>query len=254
MDHSPGFLAHVEARRALVHEVSVAEAQAGIAADESARLFDVREDREWMAGHATGAAHLARGVVERDIEKLVPDKATPLYLYCGGGFRSALASDALQQMGYTNVHSIAGGWRAWTEAGAPVERPAAGAHVRGIGGVFFRSPDPEATRAWYTKHLGIESQSWGAMFPFREYTAPEVEGYVAWSVSPESTTYFGESGQRFMLNYRVRDLDALLAKLTEEGVVMEKPPESSDFGKFGWIRDGDGNRVELWQSPDEPIP
>lgn len=249
MDHSPGFLAHVEARSALVHEVSVADAQAALAADQTARLFDVREDREWMAGHAEKASHLARGVVERDIERLVPHKATPLYLYCGGGFRSALATDSLQQMGYTNVHSIAGGWRAWTEAGAPVERPSAAEHVTGIGGVLFRSPDPAATRAWYATHLGIQSEAWGAIFPFREHHAPEVEGFVAWSVSPDDTTYFGESGQRFMLNYRVRDMETLLVKLRAEGVVFEKPPEDSDFGKFAWIRDGDGNRVELWQPP-----
>ena len=249
MDHSSGFLAHVEARRALVHEVSVADAQTALAADETARLFDVREDREWMAGHAANASHLARGVMERDIEGLVPDKATPLYLYCGGGFRSALASDSLQKMGYTNVHSIAGGWRAWTEAGAPMEGASSASRVTGVGGVFFRSSNPEATRAWYSKHLGISSQSWGAVFPFREHDAPQVEGFLAWSVSPENTTYFGESGQRFMLNYRVRDLDALLEQLRAEGVTFEKPPENSELGKFGWIRDGDGNRVELWQPP-----
>jgi rhodanese-related sulfurtransferase len=125
MDHSPGFLAHVEGKRIGVHEVSVAETQAAIASDPAVRLFDVREDHEFAAAHARGATHLARGVVERDIEILVPDKAAPVYLYCGGGFRSALAADALQQMGYHNVHSVAGGWRAWEDAGAPVDRTSA---------------------------------------------------------------------------------------------------------------------------------
>ena len=85
-------------------------------------LVDVREDREWEAGHAAGAVHIGKGVIERDIEGLVPDKGTELILYCGGGFRSALSADVLQRMGYTNVTSMAGGWRAWNEAQAPVAR------------------------------------------------------------------------------------------------------------------------------------
>jgi rhodanese-related sulfurtransferase len=120
MDHSPGFLAHVDARRATVTEVTVPATQAALEATPSARLIDVREDTEFTAAHASGAVHIGRGVLERDIERLVPDKDTPLYLYCGGGFRSALAADSLQQMGYRAVHSVAGGWRAWQEAGAPV--------------------------------------------------------------------------------------------------------------------------------------
>ena len=130
MDHSPGFLAHVQDKRTNVHEVSVDEARAALASEPNAHLFDVREDLEWTAAHAAGAQHLARGVIERDIEKLVPDKSTPMYLYCGGGFRSALSADSLQQMGYTAVHSIAGGWRAWKESGAPVEEAAPVARVR----------------------------------------------------------------------------------------------------------------------------
>ena len=84
--------------------------------------MDVREESEWAAGHAPGAVHLSKGVIERDVETKVPDKATPLVLYCGGGFRSALAADNLQKMGYTNVISMDGGWRGWTQAGLPVER------------------------------------------------------------------------------------------------------------------------------------
>jgi rhodanese-related sulfurtransferase len=96
---------------------------AALQASTAAVLIDVREDREWNAGHATQATHVARGVIERDIEKLVPDPATPLYLYCGGGFRSILSADSLQQMGYTNVHSVIGGWRGWQEQGAPITMP-----------------------------------------------------------------------------------------------------------------------------------
>jgi rhodanese-related sulfurtransferase len=88
---------------------------------EGATLIDVREDNEWDAAHAKGAVHMGRGIIERDIVQTYPDKDTELILYCGGGFRSALSADMLQKMGYTNVRSMAGGWKAWKEAGAPIE-------------------------------------------------------------------------------------------------------------------------------------
>lgn len=119
MYHSPGFLALIEAKRAHVKEVSVAQARDRAAA--GAKLIDIREESEWAAGHARGADYLGKGVIERDIEARVPDKDAELILYCGGGFRSVLAADALQQMGYTNVASMAGGWREWNALGAPTE-------------------------------------------------------------------------------------------------------------------------------------
>ncbi|MDQ3649777.1 MAG: rhodanese-like domain-containing protein [Acidobacteriota bacterium] len=121
MEHSPGFLTLAEDAKARVHEVTVAEARERLASGKDVRLIDVREDNEWQAGHAAGAAHMGRGIIERDIEKEVPDKGAELILYCGGGYRSALAADNLQRMGYTNIHSMAGGWTAWQEAGAPTE-------------------------------------------------------------------------------------------------------------------------------------
>ena len=114
MDHTPRFLAHVEAIRGRVREVSPADVQQMLA-DGSAQVFDVREDNEWLAGHVAGARHLGKGIIERDIERTVPDTNAPVVLYCGGGFRSALAAHAIQQMGYTNVLSMAGGWRGWLE-------------------------------------------------------------------------------------------------------------------------------------------
>ena len=119
MEHTEGFLRLVEESRARVREVSVGQALGRVR--EGARLIDVREDNEWERGHARGAEHIGRGVIERDIETKVPDHAAELILYCGGGYRSALACDSLQRMGYTNVYSLAGGWRAWQEAGAPTE-------------------------------------------------------------------------------------------------------------------------------------
>jgi len=120
MKHSPGFLKLVDDAKSRVREVSVDETRRKLETGK-ARVIDVREESEWAAGHARGAHHLGKGVIERDIEARVPDKNTEVILYCGGGFRSTLAADNLQKMGYTNVASMAGGWRAWQGAGAPVE-------------------------------------------------------------------------------------------------------------------------------------
>jgi rhodanese-related sulfurtransferase len=121
MKHSEGFLKLVDEAKSRVREVTVNETLMRMDGDPRVRLIDVREDHEWQAGHATGAEHVGRGIIERDIETRVPDKSTELILYCGGGYRSALAADSLQKMGYTKVWSMAGGWKAWKEAGAPVE-------------------------------------------------------------------------------------------------------------------------------------
>jgi len=118
--HAPGFLKIVDDAKSRVKEMTVA-AYAKLPAG-AYTLVDVREDKEFAASHAAGSVHIGKGVIERDIEAKVPDKSTPLALYCGGGFRSALAADALQTMGYTNVVSLDGGWRAWNELGLPVEK------------------------------------------------------------------------------------------------------------------------------------
>lgn len=119
--HNTGFLALVNDAKSRIQQVDI-EAYKKMPR-ESHVLIDTREDREWDAGHARGAVHLSKGVIERDIESEVPDKSATLVLYCGGGFRSALVAEALQKMGYTNAISLDGGWRAWNEAGLPVERP-----------------------------------------------------------------------------------------------------------------------------------
>ena len=120
--HSPAFLKLVQDAKTRIKECTVADVQQRIAAGDKFVLVDVREESEYAAGHAPGAVHMSKGVIERDVEKKVPDTGTPLVLYCGGGFRSALAADNLQKMGYTNVISMDGGWRGWTQAGLPVER------------------------------------------------------------------------------------------------------------------------------------
>jgi rhodanese-related sulfurtransferase len=118
--HSPGFLKLVDDAKSRVREVSVDETRRKLETGQ-AHVIDVREESEWAAGHARGAEHLGKGVIERDIEARIPDHNAEVILYCGGGFRSALSADNLQKMGYRNVSSMAGGWRAWQEAGAPVE-------------------------------------------------------------------------------------------------------------------------------------
>ena len=121
MKHSEGFLKIVNDAKSRIKELNVADTRNRLAANPNAKLIDVREDNEWNQAHAAGAEHLGEGIIERDIETRVPDKSTELILYCGGGYRSALAADVLQKMGYTNVWSMAGGWKAWKEAGAPIE-------------------------------------------------------------------------------------------------------------------------------------
>jgi rhodanese-related sulfurtransferase len=119
MNHSPNFLRVVNDARAKIKETNVQEVKKRLDAGEQFTLVDTREDSEWERGHITGAIHIGRGVIERDIEQLIPDASTPLVLYCGGGFRSALAAESLQKMGYTNVLSIDGGWKGWNAAGYP---------------------------------------------------------------------------------------------------------------------------------------
>jgi len=121
MAHSPGFLKIVNDAKSRVKQVDIDSYKAMLSGGQTPLLVDVREDREYAAGHAVGAVHIGKGVIERDIEAKVPEHDTPMVLYCGGGFRSALAADTLQTMGYTNVISLDGGWRAIQASGLPIE-------------------------------------------------------------------------------------------------------------------------------------
>jgi rhodanese-related sulfurtransferase len=119
MQHSEEFLAVVNDAKTRVCEISVDDAIERM--EHGAQLIDVREDEEWHNGHASGAIHIGKGVIERDIVKAIPNKSSEIILYCGGGYRSALAAEMVQKMGYTNVLSMAGGWKAWKASDAPVE-------------------------------------------------------------------------------------------------------------------------------------
>ena len=120
--HAPGFLRLVTDAKTRVKECTVDDVKSRLATGEKFVLVDVREESEFAAGHAAGAVHMGRGIIERDIEAKIPDSNTPLVLYCGGGFRSALVADSIQKMGYTNVISMDGGWSAWVKAGMPTEK------------------------------------------------------------------------------------------------------------------------------------
>jgi rhodanese-related sulfurtransferase len=122
MVHAPGFLLLVNEARPRVHEVAVEEARSRLARNPQAVLLDVREDHEWVAGHAAQAVHLGKGILERDLEQTVPDPKTEIIMYCGGGYRSVLSADAARRMGYTNVHSLIGGYKALVADGWPLKK------------------------------------------------------------------------------------------------------------------------------------
>ena len=126
-------------------------------------------------------------------------------------------------------------------------------HILGIGGIFFKAQDPEKLAAWYRDHLGLDVEEYGGV-TFREgqnanETLPQRQAYTVWSPFPSDTEYFAPSSKPFMVNFRVADLDALLAKLRAEGVTVDERAEKSEFGYFGWVMDPEGNRVELWEPP-----
>ena len=122
MVHSPGFLKLVNEARSRVKEVTIDQARTRLTNNPKAVLIDVREDHEWQAGHAAQAVHLGKGILERDLEKILPDPDTEIIMYCGGGYRSALTADAAQRMGYRNVHSLIGGYKALVEANWPMKK------------------------------------------------------------------------------------------------------------------------------------
>ena len=121
MTHGAKFLQLVEDAKSRIQETTVAEVKSDLDAAADFTLVDTREESEWAASRAAGAIHLGKGIIERDIEKTIPDTSKKIVLYCEGGFRSALAADALEKMGYRNVYSLAGGWRAWKASGLPTE-------------------------------------------------------------------------------------------------------------------------------------
>lgn len=135
---------------------------------------------------------------------------------------------------------------------APPAKAEQRGRIIGIGGIFFKSSTPGQTREWYSKHLGLTDKGGGAMLPWRERDDPQKEHVTSWTVFPASTKYFEPGAAPFMINYIVDDLDALLDRLKEEGVKIDPKRMSESFGKFAWIYDSDGNKIELWQPAAKP--
>jgi predicted enzyme related to lactoylglutathione lyase len=121
--------------------------------------------------------------------------------------------------------------------------------VTGIGGIFFKAKDPKALARWYRDHLGIRIEGEVAVYAWRGGKDARRKGHTVWALFPANATYFGKGGGRFMINYRVRDLDAVLAALRREGAEVDPKVEDSEYGRFGWVTDPEGNRIELWQPP-----
>jgi catechol 2,3-dioxygenase-like lactoylglutathione lyase family enzyme len=124
--------------------------------------------------------------------------------------------------------------------------PSERGRILGIGGIFFKSANQQQTREWYGKHLGLDDKGGGVMLPWREKDNPDKEHVTVWTVFPEKTKYL-EPSQAFMVNYIVDDLDALLERLQKEGVKIDPKRQDADYGRFAWIYDPDGNKIELWQ-------
>ena len=125
--------------------------------------------------------------------------------------------------------------------------PSERGRILGIGGIFFKSANQQQMREWYGKHLGLADKGGGVMMPWREKDNPEKEHVTVWTVFPENTKYFEPSQAAFMVNYIVDDLDALLERLQKEGVKIDPKRQDADYGRFAWIYDPDGNKIELWQ-------
>jgi predicted enzyme related to lactoylglutathione lyase len=125
--------------------------------------------------------------------------------------------------------------------------------VTGIGGIFFKCKDPDSVKKWYSDHLGIESDQYGGAFIWRDHNDPDHKGYTAWSPFSDSTKYFSPSDKDFMFNYRVENLEKLLEVLKEEGVEIIGEMEEYEYGKFGWIMDSEGNKIELWEPVDSKL-
>jgi catechol 2,3-dioxygenase-like lactoylglutathione lyase family enzyme len=135
------------------------------------------------------------------------------------------------------------------ETARPVRR------VTGIGGIFFKASDPDALRAWYRRHLGLDIQPWGgAVFHSDAPGGTDPPGATVWTLFPATSKYFDPSEARFMINYRVTDLAWVLGELRAEGCAVDEKTEESEFGKFGWVMDPEGNRVELWEPPPGRFP
>lgn len=234
---------------------------AGLLKQQEVVVIDVREADELVKnGRIPDSIHAPRGNLE-----FYADPASPFHkpefasdkmmvTHCAGGWRSALAAKTLQDMGFTKVAHLAGGFKAWKAAGLPVEPAAITAtadvawQVTGIGGIFFKAKDPKALAAWYQKHLGlpVEYDSMVTL-EWREGAEPHAPAYTVWSAFGSDSKYMDPGKAAFMINYRVAGLDNLLAALRAAAVTVFETIEEYDYGRFAWCLDAENNKIELWE-------
>ncbi len=260
-----GFRALLDEANAQVGRISPAELRSRLGEPDLA-IIDLREaDELERHGRIPGSIHAPRGELEFHADPECPfhlpvfASGKFLVLHCAGGWRSALAAKTLQEMGLRRVAHLEGGFTAWKEIGAPVEslalesheadtQSARGPRATGIGGVFFKCRDTKAIAAWYATHLGLPVDgSNTAMFEWRDSGQTGASAQTVWAPFPDSTPYFGRASQQFMVNFRVAQLDRLLTNLRARGVAIEQRIDQYDYGRFAWITDPEGNRVELWE-------
>jgi rhodanese-related sulfurtransferase/predicted enzyme related to lactoylglutathione lyase len=259
-----GFRALLAEAEAAIRSLATAELVPWLA-DPNTAFIDLREPDELAEhGRIPGSISTPRGELEFYADPECPlhrpifASGKRLVLYCAGGWRSALAARTLQDMGIANVVHLRDGFDAWKAAGAPVEstRVAAPASAQapratGIGGIFFKAKDPKALAAWYQQHLGLEVEHGSIVtFHWREQHQPQGLAYTVWSAFADTTKYFEPSNASFMINYRVAGLDQLLDALRCNGVTVDERVEVYDYGRFAWIMDPEGNRIELWEPTD----
>ena len=138
-------------------------------------------------------------------------------------------------------------WSTRSSSQESIKKAAEMEKVTGIGGVFMKARDPKAMAAWYRAQLGIQVKNGYADFDWREKENPDRIGHTTWSLFPSNTTYFGSSTSPYMINYRVRDLEAMLDQLRQAGATIDSKIDDTDYGRFGWAMDPEGNRIELWE-------
>jgi rhodanese-related sulfurtransferase/predicted enzyme related to lactoylglutathione lyase len=255
-----GFRALLDDADRVLRAISTNEL-AGMLDREDVVVVDVRETEErTKSGHIPGSVHAPRGNLEFFADPDSPyhkpvfagDKL--IVTHCASGWRSALAAKTLQDMGFTKVAHLAGGFKAWQAANLPVQpgtdtdATVPAGLATGIGGVFFKARDPKALAAWYQKHLGLPvMHDTIATLEWRESARPHASGYTVWSTFSGDTKYFNPGTASFMINYRVQGLDRLLDALRKAGVTVFDTIEEYDYGRFAWCLDAEGNKVELWE-------
>ncbi|MCF8236095.1 MAG: hypothetical protein K9G67_14005 [Bacteroidales bacterium] len=217
-------------------------------------VLDLRTPAEYAEGHIEGAVNLdfKNECFTGSLETMDRDKT--YLIHCRTVNKAGKTLDIMKELGFKEVYLMDGGFKAWKENDRPIfGQETEMKRVTGVGGVFFKAENPEGLKDWYHDHLGIESDLYGHLFKWREHDNPDQIGSTTWAPFTDKTEYFKPSEKQFMINYRVENLEKLMDLLREEGVEIVGEIESYPYGKFGWIMDPEGNKIELWEPVDENL-